>query len=210
MSEHDLNWKYVDEAVNEPATIQAARQVSLELGVTPVSPGVGAQLAVLAAAHRAKSIVEIGTGVGVSGLWLLSAVPHATLTTIDADADMHQHARGQFTAAGITTARARLITDRAATVLPRMNEQSYDLVFIDADADSIIEYVEHALRLAKVGGVVVVARALATGRVADPARRDEATVTMRGLIDDLAQSPAVATAITPVGDGLLQIVKLAE
>jgi predicted O-methyltransferase YrrM len=93
-------------------------------------------------------------------------------------------------------------------VLPRMNERSYDVVFLDADAPSVIEYVEHGLRLAKPGGSVLVARALWKGRVADPARRDEAATAFRGLISELAASSAVVTAISPAGDGLLQIVKL--
>ena len=71
MSDHDLNWKYVDDSVAVTESIAKARQQSLELGVEPVSPAVGAQLAVLAAATRAQSIMAVGTGVGVSGLWLL-------------------------------------------------------------------------------------------------------------------------------------------
>jgi len=89
-----------------------------------------------------------------------------------------------------------------------MNESSYDVVFVDADAPSVIEYAEHGLRLAKPGGTVLVARALWKGRVADPARRDEAASAFRTLIGELAGSTAVVTAISPAGDGLLQIVKL--
>jgi len=68
VSDRDLNWKYVDESVVESDAIAKARQQSLELGIDPVSPAVGAQLGVIAAAARAESIIEVGTGVGVSGL----------------------------------------------------------------------------------------------------------------------------------------------
>ena len=84
--------------------------------------------------------------------------------------DYQQFARKAFLEAGIPANQMRLIGGRAADVLPRMNEASYDLVFIDADPGSLIEYVEHGLRLARKGGTVVVAHALWRGRVADPTR----------------------------------------
>ncbi|GGR22009.1 O-methyltransferase [Agromyces mediolanus] len=208
MSEHDLNWKYADDAVVESDAIVRARQQSLELGIDPVSPAVGAQLALLAAASRAESIIELGTGVGVSGLWMLRHARGAMLTSIDTETEYQQHARQHFADAGVQAARIRLITGRAGEVLPRMNESSYDLVFVDADTASVIEYVEHGLRLARPGGSVVVAHALWRGRVADPAKRDETATAFRSLISELEASPAVATAISPVGDGLLQIVRL--
>lgn len=208
MSEHDLNWKYIDDAVVEPEAIARARQQSLELGIDPVSPAVGAQLALIAAASRAGSIIELGTGVGVSGLWMLQHTRGAMLTSIDTETEYQQHARQHFADAGVQAARIRLITGRAGEVLPRMNESSYDLVFVDADAASVIEYVEHGLRLARPGGSVLVAHALWRGRVADPAKRDETATAFRTLIAELAASPAVATAISPAGDGLLQIVRL--
>ncbi|QEO15551.1 methyltransferase domain-containing protein [Agromyces intestinalis] len=208
MSEHDLNWKYVDESVADGDAVGRARQQSLELGIDAVSPATAAQLAVLAAASRAESIIEVGTGVGVSGLSMLLAARGSLLTSIDSETEYQQHARTHFADAGIPPARIRLITGRASEVLPRMNESSYDIVFIDADPASVIEYVEHGLRLAKPGGMVLVARALWKGRVADPARRDDTTVAFRTLITELAASPAVVTAISPAGDGLLQIVKL--
>ena len=171
-----------------------ARQQSLELGVEPISPAVGAQLAVIAAATRARSIIEIGTGVGVSGLWMLQASPRATLTSIDTENEYQQHARQHFADAGIAAgARAAHHRARGRGAAPH-ERGSYDIVLVDADAPSVIEYVEHGLRLAKPGGTVLVARALWKGRVADPAQRDEAATAYRSLIPELAASSAVATA----------------
>ncbi|MFF2369779.1 O-methyltransferase [Agromyces sp. NPDC058110] len=208
MSERDLNWKYVDESVVESEAVARARQQSVELGIDPVSPAVGAQLGVIAASARAESIIEVGTGVGVSGLCMLQAARGALLTSIDTENEYLQAARENFADAGVAAARVRLIAGRASEVLPRMNENSYDVVFIDADAGSVIEYVEHGLRLAKPTGSVLVARALWRGRVADPARRDDEATAFRALISELSASAAVATAVSPAGDGLLQIVKL--
>ncbi|WP_306233682.1 O-methyltransferase [Agrococcus beijingensis] len=202
--------KYLDDLASEDEVLTAARDASLELGITPIAPAVGAQLAAVAAATQATAILEVGTGAGVSGLWLLRGAPGATLTSIDNELDHQQHARTAFAAAGIPVTRARLITGRARDVLPRMNEASYDIVLIDADPASVMEYVEHALALVRVGGSVLVAHALLGGKVADPAQRDDAVSDLRALLKALATSDAVQAAITPVGDGLLQIVRRPE
>lgn len=208
MSDKDLNWKFSDDSVVESDAVARARQQSLELGIDAISPAVGAQAAVIAAATGARSILEVGTGAGVSGIWLLNGAPGATLTSIDTEVDHQQHARANFAEAGIPANRVRLITGRAADVLPRMNENSYDIVFVDADPQSVIEYVEHALRLARPGGTVLVAHALWRGRVANPAQRDDVATGFRTLLTVIASSTAVISALSPVGDGLLQITKL--
>ncbi|WP_167138942.1 class I SAM-dependent methyltransferase [Diaminobutyricimonas sp. TR449] len=210
MSEKELNWKFAEEFVVETPEIIQARHHSLEQGIEPISAAVGAQLAVIAAATNASNIVEIGTGVGVSGLWLFTGAPNATLTSIDSELDYQQTARRMFADAGIPAARTRLITGRAREVLPRMNEGSYDIVFVDADPHSVIEYVEHGLRLARVGGTVLVAHALWRDRVADPAQRDDTVADFRLLLNEIAASSAVISALSPVGDGLLQLTKIAE
>jgi predicted O-methyltransferase YrrM len=210
VSGKDSNWKFVDELVTESDVIARARLQSLELGVEPIAPSVGAQAAVVVAATAATSVVEIGTGVGVSGLWLLTGGTRAMLTSIDSEVENQQHARAFFAEAGIPANRVRLITGRASDVLPRMNENSYDIVFVDADPQSVIEYVEHGLRLVRPGGTVLVAHALWRDRVADPARRDDLASGFRSLITEIAASGAVLSALSPVGDGLLQITKLSE
>ncbi|MFZ2964837.1 MAG: class I SAM-dependent methyltransferase [Rhodoglobus sp.] len=210
MSDKLLSWKYAEEFVAERDDIAAVRQHSLELGVEPVTPSVGAQLALLAAAIAPAQVIEIGTGLGVSGLWLMSGAPDATLTTIDSELDYQQLARKALLEADIPANRVRLIGGRAADVLPRMNEASYDMVFIDADPGSVIEYVEHGIRLARRGGTVLVAHALWRGRVADPAQRDETVAGFRLLLKEIARSDAVLAALSPIGDGLLQLTKVAE
>lgn len=197
--------RFADEATVEPEAIARARAHALELGADPVSAPVGAQCAVIAAATAALNIVEIGTGGGVSGLWLLRGSPRATLTTIDIEPEHLAAARGAFAEAKIPLARARFIAGRAADVLPRMNEASYDIVLVDADAEGAIEYVEHGLRLVRAGGTVLVPRVLAGGAVADPVKRDAVTSAYRSLIQETQSSPAVLGALSIVGEGLLQL-----
>jgi predicted O-methyltransferase YrrM len=210
VAKHDLSWKYAEEFVDETPAIRVARAHSLELGVDPVSPAVGAQLAVLAAASSVHSILEIGTGAGVSGLWLLTGAPDAILTSIDVEYDHQQAARTAFADAEVPANRIRLITGNAGEVLPRMNDGAYDLVLVDADPANLLTYVEHGLRIARRGGLVLVARALWKGRVADPAQRDDTVADYRALLSTITESGAVQASLVASGDGLLQLVKLSD
>jgi predicted O-methyltransferase YrrM len=209
MSEHDAIARFARETVAEPEHIARARLHALELGAAPISAGVGAQCAVIAAATDARSIIEIGTGAGVSGLWLLRGAPKAVLTTIDHEPEHLAAARQVFTQSRVPSSRVRLITGRAADVLPRMNEASYDIVLVDADPENVIAYVEHGLRLARAGGTVLVPRVL-NGRVADPVQRDAVTVAYRTLLQETQASPAVIPALSTIGEGLLQLTTVAE
>lgn len=209
MIDYAANHRYAEEATAEPEVIARARAHALELGAAPISAAVGAQCAVIAAASAASSIIEIGTGAGVSGLWLLRGAPRATLTTIDSEPEHLAVARTAFAEAKIPTARTRFITGRAEAVLPRMNEASYDIVLVDGDPERVIEDVEHGLRLVRAGGTVLVPRVLHDGAVADPVRRDRVTTAYRSLIQETQDSPAVLGALSIVGEGLLQLTTVA-
>ncbi|MGV8884601.1 MAG: O-methyltransferase [Microbacteriaceae bacterium] len=210
MASKDLSWKFTEDYVVEREDIAHARQNSLEVGIEPVSPATGAQLAAIVAATSAQKIIEIGTGAGVSGLWMFVGAPTAELTSIESELDHQLLAKTAFAAAGIPANRVRLIAGRALDVLPRMNESSYDVVLIDADPSSVIEYVEHALRMVRAGGSVLIPHALWRGRVADPAHRDDTVAELRALLREIATSDAVISALSPVGDGLLHLVKIAD
>ncbi|MBO9577498.1 MAG: O-methyltransferase [Microbacteriaceae bacterium] len=199
--------RYVEDRVVERPEIVKARRDSLEMGLKPVTPATGALIAQIAASTDAKRIIEIGTGLGVSALWLLTGAPEATLTSIDNEVE-HQHlARESLLAAGVPAARTRLIAGAAAEVLPRINDGSYDLCLVDADAASVIEYVEHALRITRPGGTVIVPRALFHGRVPNPVLRDELTQGFRDLAEVVNAAEDVVSALVPIGDGLLLITK---
>ena len=206
----EASWKFADDIVVETTQIVAARTHAAEVGVESVSPAIGSQLAVIAAAARAKSIVEIGTGLGVSALWMLRGAPDATITSIDTELEHQQVARAALLDAKVPANRIRLITGTAGDVLPRLNESSYDLVLVDADAASVIEYVEHGLRLVRQGGTVLVPHALWKDKVADPAQRGDTVGDFRTLIAELSASEAVLVALSPAGDGLLQVTKIVE
>lgn len=202
--------RFLREAVTEPDPIAKARQHALELGATPVSAAVGAQIAVITAASRARTMIEVGTGAGVSGLWMMHGAPEAVLTTIDSEPEHIAAARQAFQQAGAPMARVRYITGRASGVLPRMNEAAYDVVLIDGDPAQLLEDVAHGLRLARPGGTVLVPRVLLGGRIADPVARDDRTSDLRELVTETLASEAVVAALSTVGEGLLQITTRGE
>jgi len=202
---------FAEAYTGEDVVLQTARGVAQELGLTAVSPGAGAVLRLLAAAGSAKAVVEIGTGTGVSGVWLLRGMRReGVLTTIDVDHEHQRIARRIFGEAGFPANRTRIITGRALDVLPRLADNVYDLVFIDADASESVDGAEAAHRLLRPGGVLVLNGALAGGRIGDPAARDVDTVTIRETLKSVRESDAWIPALLPAGGGLLAAVKAAD
>ena len=202
------SWAYSEEFVTETEVIEKARVRSEELGCTPVMPAAGAVLRLLAAAAGAKAVVEVGTGAGVSGLWLLFGMPSdGILTTIDVEAEHQRAAKQAYAAAGIAPQRTRVITGLALDVLPRMTDGAYDMVVIDADKTEYPQYVEQALRLLRTGGVLALDNMLWHDNVADPAARDETTTTLRDLGKAVRDNDSLLPALLPVGDGILAAVK---
>jgi predicted O-methyltransferase YrrM len=190
--------------VSEDDVVDRARARARELGCEAVTPGAGAVLSLLATALQARAVVEVGTGAGVSGIFLLRGMPaDGVLTTIDVEVENQRAAREAFADVGARANRARVISGRAADVLPRLADGAYDLVFIDAEPHQCEAYVEQGLRLLRAGGVLAVNAALWHGRVADPAQRDASTTSMREAARRLRDDDRLMTALLPVGGGLL-------
>src|SRR3954454_19179205 len=198
------SWTYAEEFVAEDEILAAARSRAEEVGVTAIGSGTGAALCFLASVLEARAVVEIGTGTGVSGLWLLRGMrPDGVLTTVDTEAEHQRLAKEGFTEAGIASQRFRLIPGAALEVIPRLTDGHYDLVFCDGDKREYADYLKEALRLLRPGGVVAFDNALWHDRGADPAQRDEETVSIRELGRTIQEAEDLIPVLLPVGDGLL-------
>lgn len=203
------SWKFIEDFFEEPVSTLKARARADEFGIECVTPATGAQLALIASALGATSIVEAGTGAGVSGLWLLSASTKSVLATIDTEPEFQAAAKQAFSDANIAGNRTRVISGRAIEVMSNMADAAYDLVFLDADRETLEQQLHESVRLLRPGGVVVIAHALWRDRVPDPAMRDDATVTYRDALRFFSQNENFATSISAVGDGLLMASKRA-
>ena len=203
------SWKFAEDFVDESEVLRASRGRAEELGLECITPSVGAHLALVASALGAKAIVEAGTGTGVSGLWLLSGAPHAVLATIDTETEIQAAARRAFSDANIAANRTRVITGKALDVMSNMADAAYDLVFLDADRESLEAQLHEASRLLRPGGVVAIAHALWRDRVPDPAMRDDATSIYRDVLRFFSSQDDFVSVLSPVGDGLLMASKRA-
>lgn len=199
---------FVEGYVTEDAVLLTARGQATELGVSVITPGCGAALRLVAAASNAKSVVEVGTGTGVSGVWLLRGMrPDGVLTTIDVEPEYQRVARRVFIEARFAPSRTRIIAGRALDVLPRLADGAYDVVFVDHD---VIEYpaiVAAASRLLRPGGMLLLGKALGGGKVTDPTARDPETVALREVLKAMRDAEDWIPALLPVGAGLLAAAK---
>lgn len=203
MADKISSWKFTEEFAQESEVIQRARIRAEEMGIECVTASVGTHLAFLASTLQAKAIVEAGTGVGVSGLHLLMGSPSAVLATIDSEQENQTAAKAAFTEAGIAANRTRVIVGKAVDVMSNMADAAYDLVFLDADRESLEEQLREASRLLRPGGVVAIAHALWRDRVPDPAMRDEATSIYRDVLRFFENNNNFITSLLASGDGLL-------
>ena len=197
------SWKFVEEFADETPAMHKARIRAEEMGVECITAATGAQLAFTVASLRANAIVEVGTGTGLSGLWLLQGSTEATLATIDSETEHQAAARLAFADAGIAPNRTRVISGRADEVMSNMADAAYDLVLLDAGTDTLQKQIAEAARLLRPGGAIAIVHALWRDRVPDPAMRDDATVAYRDAIKFFADNDSFVVSLLAIGDGLL-------
>jgi predicted O-methyltransferase YrrM len=178
------------------------------IGDGPQGQPVGASslhvLQFLAAALRAKAVVEIGTGSGESARWLLRGmVPDGVLTSIDADPANHRTARAVLREEGIAPARTRLINGRAVEMLPRFTEGGYDLVSVGVASTDYPDYLELGARLLRPGGVIVFAGV----QLGEHDHRSALAAASRALVKAVQDDEDLVPVTLPTGPGLLAVAK---
>lgn len=196
---------YADRFAAETPALVSARTLATGLtGAPPVTPAEGATLAVLAAGAAARTVVSIGSGGGVAGLWLLEGMrSDGVLTVLDSDAEALRATRRAFADAGHPPGRTRMIFGTTGEVLPRLSPGAYDMVVC---AGAPTEYGAHLgalVELVRVGGTVVCHGLLDGGRIADPRARDDGTTAWREIARAVREHEDLTSAVLPIGAGLL-------
>jgi predicted O-methyltransferase YrrM len=203
-------WQRVDRYIEDRLlprddALAAAIGASNDAGLPPiaVAPNQGKLLHVLARAIGAARILEIGTLGGYSTIWLARALPEGgRLVTIEVDPVHADVARTNLERAGVSD-RVTIRTGRGLDVLPALateDPEPFDFVFIDADKPSNPEYLSWAVRMTRLGSLVVVDNVVRNGAVADDDNHDPAVLGSRKLYDALAAEPRlVSTAVQTVG-----------
>ena len=181
-----------------------------------VAPNQGRLLQLLAHLQSAKKILEIGTLGAYSTIWMARALPPSgKLITLEIDPRHAAVARENLRRAGVAD-QVDLRLGRAIDLLPTLTAEAlFDLIFIDADKPSNADYFAWALRLARVGTVIVIDNVVRQGRVVDPANTDPDVQGVRRLATTIAAEKRVrATALQTVGtkgyDGLIMAVVISE
>jgi predicted O-methyltransferase YrrM len=203
-------WTAVDRYLTElfvphDAALEAALRESAAAGLPPiqVSPNQGKLLQLLAKMCGAKSILEIGTLGGYSTIWLARALPTGgRLITLEADARHAEIARANIARAGLAD-NVEVRLGKALESLPALAAEGrgpFDLVFIDADKPNCAEYVGWAIKMSRVGSVIVVDNVVRQGAIVEAQSPDTAVQGMRRMNEMIAKDPRVsATAIQTVG-----------
>jgi caffeoyl-CoA O-methyltransferase len=172
-----------------------------------VVPEAGRLLHVLALARGARRIVEVGTAIGVSTLYLARALPEdGTIVSFEIDPDRHAAARGYLERAGVLE-RADLRLEDARAGLQTLEPASFDFAFVDGVKAQYGDYLELVLPLIAPGGVLAVDNVLMSGSVAegrsDGGWSDEQIAGMREFTRRLLSDERLTGTVTPVGDGVL-------
>jgi predicted O-methyltransferase YrrM len=193
---------FVGHLVPSDDVLDAALESSAAAGLPPiqVSPAQGRLLQLLASIHGASSILEIGTLGGYSTICLARGMAAGgRVVTLEIDPRHADVARANFARAGLAdTIDLRL--GRAIDSLPTL-DGPFDLVFIDADKQSNPDYFTWALRLSRLGTVIIVDNVVRNGRVIESSSGDAVIDGTRRVVELIGKEPRVtATAIQTVGD----------
>jgi len=166
-----------------------------------VSPNQGKLLMLLAKAINSRAILEIGTLAGYSSIWLARALTlGGFLITIEADPSRAEIARANIARAGLAeTVDVR--QGRALDVLPSLlDDGPFDFVHIDADVANSAEYFRWALKLSRVGGLIMVDNVIRHGSIIDSENRKPEIQGLRQFYEFVAAQPnVIMTAIQTVG-----------
>jgi predicted O-methyltransferase YrrM len=187
----------------QPSLMRSAHDRALDLGIGSLSNQSSSLLELLAASIQAQAVIEVGTGVGVSGAALLAGMtPGGVLTSIDLEAEYQRYARELFESLGHSHQRTRLIAGRALDVLPRFSDGAYDMVVADSDPSEFPAILHQAKRLLRIGGLVVFNSVFDSG-MADPSVRDFEAIAVRDCATALRNDDDWLPALLTVGQGML-------
>nr|WP_232014350.1 O-methyltransferase [Cellulomonas fimi] len=202
-------WSAVDAwfeqlAPQDVALVDAARSArEADLPDIAVSPLQGKFLHLLAQAVGARRVLELGTLGGYSTLWLARALPpDGTVATLEVSPEHARVARETFVRAGVDD-QVEVLVGPAAQTLDRLAAdgiEPFDLVFVDADKQTLAQYLDQVAGLVRPGALVVVDNVVRGGAVVDAQHPDDRVQGVRRFVERVVEDPRWdATALQTVG-----------
>jgi predicted O-methyltransferase YrrM len=206
-----ITYDYIDDYLYRMA---APRDLLLEKmeeyadshAVPIIGPLVGRFLYNLAKASQSRKILEIGTAIGYSGIWLARAIAplKGSVTTIDMDPERVKLAKKNISEAGLGQS-VKVFEGNALKVLPTLKEE-FDMIFLDSDKDVYPDAFKMSLPMLRRGGLFVADNALWGGDVAKGGKSKD-TQSMIKFNQLVSESPGLSTVIVPLRDGVLVSLK---
>ena len=188
----------------EDEVLASLREEADRTGLPPIaiSADEGRLLQVLLASVGARRVLEVGTLGGYSAIWMARALPRdGSVVSIEIEPTHADFAQRYVERAGLAD-RVEIRVGRALDVLPSLDGEKFDAMFIDADKEPLVTYLEWGLRLVRSGGLVIADNALWGGRVFDENVDDEKTRAVREFNRRLATDPRILGIVVPTHDGV--------
>ena len=188
----------------EDELLASLREEADRTGLPPIaiSADEGRLLQVLLHAVNAARVLEVGTLGGYSAICMARALPpDGRLLSIEIEEKHATFARRYIDRAELGD-RIEVRVGRALDVLPSLDGERFDAIFLDADKEPLPTYFDWALRLVRPGGLIIADNALWGGRVYDGDESDERTRGVREFNHRMATDPRVLGIIVPTHDGV--------
>jgi caffeoyl-CoA O-methyltransferase len=188
----------------EDDVLRAIREESDRSGLPPIAvpAETGRFLQVLLAAISARRVLEVGTLGGYSAICMARAMgAEGRVLSLEIDQGHAGFARRHIARAGLEE-NIEVRVGPALAILPALDGERFDAVFLDADKEPLPTYLEWALRLVRPGGLIIADNALRGGRVIDDAETDPGTTGVREFNRRLAADPRLTGIVVPIGDGV--------
>jgi predicted O-methyltransferase YrrM len=206
-----ITYDYIDDylyriAAPRDTLLEKMEEYADSHAVPIIGPLVGRLLYNLAKASQSKKILEIGTAIGYSGIWLGRAIAplKGSVTTIDLDPERVKIAKKNLSEAGLERT-VKVIEGNALTVLPALKEE-FDLIFLDSDKDVYPDAFKMSVPMLRKGGLFVADNALWGGDVAKGGKSKD-TQSMIKFNRLVSEFPGMSTVIVPLRDGVLVSLK---
>jgi predicted O-methyltransferase YrrM len=196
---------FIRETVQQPEWLSEIGEKARAQSIPVVPPETGQFLAFLVTLHHPRRILEIGTAVGYSTLWMAYAGGESChITTIEQDTERIRVALQNFQQAGMQE-RIRLIEADARNALPGLHGQKFDLLFIDAAKGQYQRFLEESLPLLNDRALIVSDNVLFHGTFFQkevPRRSRTMVKRLQEYITWIHNHPQLQTVILPLGDGV--------
>ena len=190
-------------AAVEDGVLASVKGACAKEGLPSIEPEAGRFLEVLVRSIGARRVLEVGTCLGYSAIWMARGLPDSgLLETIEMDKQRAAAALDWFEKAGVA-GKITLLEGKAKGVLPTLPTKSYDLVFLDADKENLPEYLKLSVKLLRHGGVLVADNVFWHGSAFDANTNIEGAAAVRAFVEAACSHSELDASILPLGDGML-------